>query len=96
MAPLGKNKLTPAAIAPPPASEFAYRWFLRRVLPQRKGQLCRVVYEAQKQGWVPDGAANRITVEFVDGMRIVTSRLAIKRVRPQLWRHLTAVAAGGR
>ena len=55
---------------------FEYRWFLRRVLPDRHGQLCRVL----EKPWRPGGSLY-ITVEFLDGVRIETTRVAVKRVR---------------
>lgn len=45
-------------------------WFWRTRLPERKGQPCRVLAR---------GAMNSVLVEFADGLRVVTSRYAVRR-----------------
>jgi len=52
---------------------FDHIWFWRRVLPERKGQRCRVLVR---------GKLNTIAVEFEDGFLVFTSRYAVRRVRP--------------
>lgn len=47
-------------------------WFWRSRLPERKGQLCRVLAR---------GAMNSIMVEFEDGYRVITSRFAVRRIK---------------
>ncbi len=48
---------------------FPHVWYWRRWLPERKGQRCRVVAR---------GAMGGILVEFEDGLRVVTSRWAVR------------------
>lgn len=55
-----------------PAYNFQYIWFWKTRLPERKGELCRVVSR---------GKMNSILVEFVDGFRVVTSRFAVRKVK---------------
>jgi len=50
--------------------EFAHVWWWRSKLPERKGQLCRVVVR---------GRLGSVLVEFQDGWRVVTSRHAVRR-----------------
>lgn len=66
------------AMVVPPLPLYEYRWFLRRVLPQRHNQLCRVV-NMTGEGKPPERGF--IVVEFADGHRVVTTRVAIKRLR---------------
>lgn len=47
-------------------------WFWRSRLPERKGQLCRILVR---------GKMNSILVEFEDGYKVVTSRYAVRRIR---------------
>ena len=49
-------------------------WFWRCRLPERKGQPCRVLVRTQ--------AGNSALVEFEDGLRVVTSRFAVRRLTP--------------
>lgn len=51
--------------------DWTHRWFWRKRLPERKGQLCRVLVR---------GRMNSILVEFEDGYRVVTSRFAVRKV----------------
>jgi hypothetical protein len=48
-----------------------WRWKVR--LPERKGQLCRILAR---------GALNSCLVEFEDGWRVITSRYAIRKIKP--------------
>jgi hypothetical protein len=52
---------------------MTHRWWWRARLPERKGELCRVVAR---------GAMNSVLVEFLDGYRVVTSRYAVRREAP--------------
>lgn len=47
-------------------------WFWKKRLPERKGQLCKVLVR---------GAKNSILVEFEDGYKVVTSRFAVRKVK---------------
>ena len=47
---------------------FAYIWFWKSRLPERKGQPCRVLAR---------GKMNSILVEFEDGVKVMTSRYAV-------------------
>jgi hypothetical protein len=47
-------------------------WHWRARLPERKGQACRVLVR---------GGRNSVLVEFADGLRVVTSRHAVRRTR---------------
>jgi hypothetical protein len=49
---------------------FAYIWFWRKYLPERKGSACRLICR---------GCANSIMVEFEDGFQVVTSGWAIRK-----------------
>lgn len=46
-------------------------WYWRKRLPARHGQPCRVLAR---------GRLNSILVEFADGMQVVTSRYAVRRL----------------
>jgi len=49
-----------------------YRWHWRSRLPERHGQLCRVLVR---------GRMNSVLIEFLaDGWRVVASRYAVRRV----------------
>jgi len=48
-------------------------WWWRARLPERKGQPCRVLAR---------GAMNSVLVEFADGLRVVTSRYAVRKAAP--------------
>jgi hypothetical protein len=45
-------------------------WFWKTRLPERKGQPCRVLAR---------GKMNSILVEFEDGVKVVTSRFAVRK-----------------
>jgi hypothetical protein len=47
-------------------------WFWLSRLPERKGQLCRVLVR---------GKMNSILVEFEDGYKVVTSRYAVRKIK---------------
>jgi hypothetical protein len=49
---------------------WPYRWHWRARLPERRGQLFRVLAR---------GSLNSCLIEFQDGTRIITSRNALRR-----------------
>lgn len=53
---------------------FDYIWIWIASLPERKGTPCRLLAE---------GALDTVLVEFPDGLRVVTSRNAIRRGAPK-------------
>ena len=54
------------------SEERLYTWRWKAILPERHGQLCRLLVS---------GRMNSVLVEFVaDGWRVVTSRYAIRKV----------------
>ena len=46
-----------------------YIWFWKKKLPERKGQICRVLAR---------GKMNSIMVKFIDGYKVITSRYAVR------------------
>jgi hypothetical protein len=50
--------------------KYPYRWRVRTRLPERFGQLCRVLVR---------GGKNSCAVEFEDGLKVITSRWYIRR-----------------
>jgi len=54
--------------------DFDHIWWWRTRLPERKGQRCRILVRAKRM--------NSVLVEFEDGFRVVTSRYAVRRTRP--------------
>jgi len=52
---------------------MTHRWYWRKWLPERHGQLCRVLVT---------GRMNSALVEFSDGTTVVTSRYAVRKVQP--------------
>ena len=56
-----------------PYPAFNHVWFWLARLPERKGQCCAVLAR---------GRMNSILVQFQDGFRVVTSRHAVRRLRP--------------
>lgn len=50
---------------------YPYYWRVKTRLPERKGQLCRVLVR---------GGMNSALVEFEDGYKVVTSRNYIRKV----------------
>lgn len=67
--------MTLMAEKPKAISGFHYRWYLRSVLPDKYGKLCRVVTDYGN--WM----TRRMLVEFADGTRVECSRVAIRRLR---------------
>lgn len=53
------------------STEPEFVWWWRSRLPERKGQRCRVIAR---------GRLNSVLVEFEDGLRVVTSRYAVRAV----------------
>jgi hypothetical protein len=49
---------------------YDHVWFWRARLPERKGERCRVLVR---------GKRNTVLVEFEDGVRVTTSRYAVRR-----------------
>ncbi len=63
------------------APTYAYRWFSRRLMPERRGQRCRIVEWALKTkvGGTYFGAWRGVRVEFeVDGLIVEAERGMIK------------------
>jgi hypothetical protein len=54
-------------------TEFTHTWFWKSRLPERKGQLSKVIAR---------GKMNSILVEFQDGMKVLTSRYAVRKNKP--------------
>jgi hypothetical protein len=54
---------------------FDYIWFWHSRLPERKGEGCRILVRSRR--------LNSCLVEFPDGFRVVTSRNAVRRRRPE-------------
>ena len=52
---------------------MTHHWRIRKWLPERFGQPCRIVAR---------GALNTIMVEFADGCRAVTSRYFVRKNTP--------------
>lgn len=52
------------------ARVFDCVWYWRSRLPERKGQLCRVLVRSRRM--------NSVLVEFTDAFRVVTSRYAVR------------------
>jgi hypothetical protein len=60
--------------SPPPTDlPFIYVWRVLTRLPERKGQLCRVLYR---------GTMNSCLLQFEDGHKTVTSRNYFRRAVP--------------
>ena len=49
-----------------------YYWRVKTRLPERKGQLCRVLVR---------GKMNNCLVEFMDGYKVITSRNYVRKVK---------------
>lgn len=62
--------MTAATNSVPTRTQLDHVWFWRVRLPERKDEPCRVVAR---------GAKNSILVEFADGLRVVTSRYAVRK-----------------
>ena len=52
---------------------MTHRWHFRKWLPERHGQLCRVL---------ATGRMNSALVEFEDGHKVITSRYAVRKLTP--------------
>ena len=50
--------------------DFPYVWHWRKRLSERKGQRCRIVAL---------GGMNSVMIEFEDGLKVVTSRFALRK-----------------
>lgn len=50
---------------------MTHTWRLKRYLPDRHGQACRVI---------ATGKMNSALIEFADGYKVITSRYAVRRV----------------
>ena len=53
---------------------YDHTWHWRSRLPHRKGQPCRVL--------VRGGQMNSVMVQFEDGVKVVTSRHAVRKRKP--------------
>lgn len=51
-------------------ARYSYYWRVKTRLPERKGQLCRVLVR---------GRMNSCLVEFTDGYRVITSRNYVRK-----------------
>jgi hypothetical protein len=54
-------------------SKPTHVWFWKTRLPERKGQSCCVLAR---------GKLNSCLVQFADGVKIVTSRYAVRKITP--------------
>ena len=52
---------------------MTHRWRWRKWLPERHGQLCRVL---------ATGRMNSALVEFEDGNKVITIRYAVRKLTP--------------
>lgn len=50
-----------------------HRWWFRKWLPDRKGELCRVIARGRGRG------PRNVLVEFEDGFRVVSTRFCVRR-----------------
>lgn len=57
---------------------MTHTWRVRRTLPARFGQRCRVVPPLPKSG---KNTMGTVLVEFEDGRRVVTSRFSVRRIQ---------------
>jgi len=53
------------------ATNFDYVWRLKKCLPHRKGEACRILSQ---------GRTARILVEFADGARVTANISAVRRM----------------
>lgn len=65
---------------------MTHRWHWRKWLPERHGQLCRVL---------ATGRMNSALVEFEDGTKVVTSRYAVRKLPANVQIEPTPLAAVG-
>ena len=63
---------------------MTHRWHWRKWLPERHGQLCRVL---------ATGRMNSALVEFEDGHKVITSRYAVRKVPNDLGNRRAAFGA---
>lgn len=70
-----------AEVAPPMPVTFGYRWFSRRLLPERRGHRCRIVSHEQRTivGGSVYMASRGVTVQFEDGFTVAAERGMLKR-----------------
>ncbi len=50
---------------------YTHYWRIRKWLPERFGQSCRIVAKGRMNSWL---------IEFEDGLRVVTSRWFVRRL----------------
>ncbi len=60
---------------------FSYRWRLVKEHGERRGHLCRIL--PRQPGLISFDGTRYIMVEFPDGLRVRTTRLAVKKVKPR-------------
>lgn len=60
-------------LAAPPTHTVTHFWRVKKVLPERYGEPCRVLAR---------GALNSCAVEFEDGYRVITNRWYVRRLTP--------------
>ena len=66
---------------------MTHRWHWRKWLPERHGQLCRVL---------ATGRMNSALVEFEDGTKVVTSRYAVRKLTHNAQVERPGAASGAR
>lgn len=66
---------------------MTHRWHWRKWLPERHGQLCRVL---------ATGRMNSALVEFEDGHKVITSRYAVRKLTPNVRRNRRDAASSRR
>jgi hypothetical protein len=57
--------------------DYPHVWRIRKWLPERFGQRCRILVPADNRRLGP----NNVLVEFEDGVKVVATRWATKRRR---------------
>jgi len=57
-----------------PTAEYPYYWRVNTRLPERKGQVCKVLAR---------GKMNNCLVQFEDGYKVITSRNFVRKVKSQ-------------
>ncbi len=62
---------TPLHLTDDELLSLTHRWHWRKWMPERHGQLCRVLAV---------GRMNSALVEFEDGTKVVTSRYAVRKL----------------
>lgn len=66
------------SVSKPTGAEWTHRWFLRSILPQYHGMVCKIVSCVGKR---PAGWCGLLKVEFPDGKTTLASVTALRRVR---------------